>query len=136
MADLHIHVSTGLSQEQFSAITDLLQRVLQGEKQIMADEALESAALAKIDAATTKSAANIQALGDVAQTINNEIDALLAAQKAAGVSQAILDQTNSLATRSQALSDALDGQVVALQAVATKGAANPVPVPVPPVPTI
>lgn len=102
----------------------------------MADEALESAALAKIDAATTKSAANIQALGDVAQTINNEIDALLAAQKAAGVSQAILDQTNSLATRSQALSDALDGQVVALQAVATKGAANPVPVPVPPVPTI
>ncbi len=136
MADLHIHVSTGLSQEQFSAITDLLHKVLSGEKQIMADQALESAALAKIDAETTRSAANIQALADVTQTLNNEIDALLAAQTAAGVPQAILDQTTALANRSQALSDALDGQVAALQAVASKGVANPVPVPVPPVPAI
>lgn len=104
-------------------------------KKIMATEAEVKAALDKIDAATTKTAANLQVVADLDQKISDELDALLAKLQTAGVSQELLDATSALAERAQASSDALDAQVPVLQAIAAKGAANPVPLPVPPAPT-
>jgi len=105
------------------------------EKRIMAKEQDVLDALAKIDAATTRAGANIQTIANVTQTISDEQDALLEALKNAGVSQALVDQAASLGDRTQAISDALDAHAVFLNAIAAKGAVNPVPVPVPdPVP--
>jgi uncharacterized phage infection (PIP) family protein YhgE len=107
-------------------------------------------ALAAIDAATTKIAANVevqatalQTQANTIQTISDEMDALELALKNAGVPQELIDQANGLASKTQAASDAMDTQVTALQAqvpvlqaIAAKGATNPVPVPVPePAPT-
>ena len=66
---------------------------------IMATEAEVKVALDKIDAATTKTAANVQAISDIAGTISTEVDALVAALKAAGVSQALVDQATALGTK-------------------------------------
>lgn len=101
----------------------------------MADEQLEIDALNKIDAATTQIAATLTTQAGVVQTISTEVTALVAAQQAAGVPQAIIDQTTALATKAQAAADALTAQVPTLQAIATQGAGNPVPVPVPAAPT-
>ena len=98
---------------------------------IMATEQDVVAALQKIDAATTKIAANVQGEANTIQTISDEIDALISKLSNAGVSQALLDEATALAEKTQAASDALDAQVPVLQAIATKGANNPVPVPVP-----
>jgi len=102
----------------------------QGRK-LMADQQQEIDALNKIDAATTQIAANLTAQAAVVQTISDEVDTLVAAQQAAGVPQAIIDQTVALANKAQQAADALQTQVPVLQAIATKGSANPVPVPVP-----
>ena len=100
----------------------------------MATEAEVKAALDKIDAATTKTAANVQAISDIAGTISTEVDALVAALKAAGVSQALVDQATALGTKADAIGTASDALVPVLQGIASKGVINPVPIPVPPVP--
>jgi ABC-type transporter Mla subunit MlaD len=88
--------------------------------------------LQKIDAATTKTAANLQIIADTDQKISDEIDAFLAAAPAGTVlTDAQATQLQSLADRLQANSDATDAQVPVLQAIAAKGAGNPVPVPPP-----
>ena len=101
---------------------------------IMATEAEVKVALDKIDAATTKTAANVQAISDIAGTISTEVDALVAALKAAGVSQALVDQATALGTKADAIGTASDALVPVLQGIASKGVVNPVPIPVPPVP--
>lgn len=112
-------------------------QLTQQERQIqniMATEAEVKAALDKIDAATTKTAANVQAISDIAGTISTEVDALVAALKAAGVSQALVDQATALGTKADAIGTASDALVPVLQGIASKGVVNPVPIPVPPVP--
>lgn len=112
-------------------------QLTQQERQIqniMATEAEVKAALDKIDAATTKTAANVQAISNIAGTISTEVDALVAALKAAGVSQALVDQATALGTKADAIGTASDALVPVLQGIASKGVVNPVPIPVPPVP--
>lgn len=99
----------------------------------MATQEQESAALQRIDDATSAIASNLTTVSDTISTIGTEVDALVAAQQAAGVPQAILDQTTALGDKLSAASSALAAQVPVLQAIASKGSANPVPVPVPPV---
>lgn len=111
-----------------------LERVEQGVTKIMATEQQVVDALNKIDAATTKVATNLTVVAQVTQTISDEMDALETALQNAGVPQALVDQASALGDRAQAASDALDAQVPVLQAIATKGVINPVPV-TPPVVT-
>lgn len=93
--------------------------------------------LQKIDAATTKIATNVQSIADIDQKISDEIDAFLAATPPGTVlTDAQVEKIQSFADRLQASSDASDAQVAVLQAIAAKGAGNPVPVPVPPPPTV
>lgn len=130
---------TGLSDAQFTALGSKLDSISGKVDQVLMDEALVSASLDKIDAATTKAAGNIQTLADTDQTISTELDALNGALAAAlaggqGVTQALVDKASALSTRSQAVSDALDTMVPALKAIASKGISNPVPVPIPPAP--
>jgi hypothetical protein len=104
--------------------------ILKGEKRIMAalDDAL--AALQKIDDATTKQAAVLQAEGDTLQTISDEIDTLI---KNAGTSvpPELLSKLQAQADKVQGVSDSIDKQAAFSKEIAAKGVTNPVPVPVP-----
>lgn len=103
---------------------------VQGENIMAAlDDAL--AALKKIDDATTKQAAVIQAEADSLQTISNEIDTLIA-NAGTTVPPGVLSALQAQADKAQAISDSLDAQAAFSAAIAAKGAQNPVPVPVPP----
>jgi uncharacterized protein HemY len=114
----------------------ILDRIAEMEQKIMATQADIEAALSKIDVATTKTAANIQIVADTDQKISDEIDVLLKeVQPGTVVTDEQVTRLQSFADRMQANSDALDAQVPVLQAIAAKGAGNPVPVPVPPAPT-
>ncbi len=94
-----------------------------------------AAAMAKIDAATTKIASNVQIIADTDQKISDEMDAFLAGvTPGATLTQEQVDAAKALSDRLQASSDALDAQVPVLQAIAAKGNTNPVPVPVPDAP--
>jgi NCAIR mutase (PurE)-related protein len=132
------------------ALTSIKTRLDSIEKkvdQIMAIEKDELDALDTIDQATTKigdvvnaiAATNAQ-ISTTVTTIGTEVAALVASQQSAGVSQAIIDKTKAIGARldalsasSQAASDSASGLVPVLQAIASQGAAQPVPVPVPPV---
>jgi predicted GTPase len=114
----------------------VLARIEQKVDHIMATEQQVLDGLAKIDAATTKIAGNVQVVADVLQTVSTEVDALEAALLAAGVSQGLVDQVSAIGDRAQAASDALDAQVPVLQAIAAKGVINPVPVAPPVTPTV
>lgn len=122
---------------------------LQGEvKGIMVTEQQALDALKAIDTATTRIAGNVQSIanlqasqGTVVKTISDDVDALLASLQNAGVPQDILDQATAIGTKATAAANASDGIVAAqqalipvLQAIATKGVANPVPVTPPPPP--
>jgi len=122
--------SAPATKTDLQVINDKLDKIMISEQQV-AD------VLNKIDVATTKIATNVQVEADGLQTISGEMDKLQSALAAAlaagtGVSQALVDQANTLQTKVQAASDALDAQVPVLQAIAAKGVTNPVPVPVPP----
>jgi hypothetical protein len=109
----------------------------QMEKRIMASQAEIDAALSKIDAATNKLAANVQVIADTDQKISDEIDAFIARVPVGSVlTDAQVAQLQALSDKAQATSDASDAQVAVLQAIAAKGAANPVPVPVPTPPVV
>ncbi len=96
-----------------------------------------SAVLEKIDTATTKIATNLQTIADTDQKISDEIDAFIASAPVGTVlSSAQVNQLKALADRAQSSSDASDAQVAVLQAIATKGAKDPVPVPVPETPVV
>jgi len=112
------------TKSDYKKLADKLDKIMITEQQ-MVD------ALNKIDTATTSIAAGVQTEATVAQTISDEMDAFIAAAKAQGISQALLDQATALGTKAQASSDALTALVPVLQAIATKGVQNPVPVPVP-----
>ncbi len=116
--------------------TTTLDRIEQKVNQIMATEQQVIDSLNKIDAATTKIGTNVQTVADVLQTVSTEVDALEAALKAAGVSDALVAQASALGDKVQSASDALDAQVPVLQAIAAKGVINPVPVPPPATPAV
>jgi len=117
-------------------------------KTIMATEQQVAAALTSIDAATTKIGSNLSVIADtqaaqgaVISTISTEVDTLVTALQNAGVSQAIIDQATAIsdkastaASTSDTLVTALQAQIPVLQAIATKGVVNPVPVEPPPPP--
>lgn len=89
-----------------------------------------NAALKQIDDATTAQSAVLTELANVQQQISDEIDRFIAG---AGntVPQALVDSLRATGTRASAVKDALDQQAVFARAIASKGANNPVPVPVP-----
>jgi hypothetical protein len=140
----HIHIHCNESEFatvnlKLDAIINALNIINTKEDLIIMDEQAVKDALTKIDAATTKIGGDVKIVADNTQAINNDVDALLAALKAAlasggGVTQALVDQANALATSTQTQSDALDALVPVLQGIAAKGVINPVPVPVPPSP--
>ena len=127
----------GLGEQLVNENKAILKRIEQKVDKIMATQAEIEAALAKVDAATNKLASNVQLIADTDQKISDEIDAFL---KAAPVGTVITDaqaaQLQAIADRAQATSDASDAQVAVLQAIAAKGAGNPVPVPVPAPPVV
>lgn len=106
------------------------------------------AVLTQVDATTTKIGTNISTIGtvvqgeaDTVQTIKTEVDALVSAQQAAGVSDAIVNATKAIADKLQISSDTSDAAVAALQlqvpvlqGIAAAGA--PVVPPPPPAPVI
>lgn len=103
------------------------------EKRIMATQADIIAALTAIDTATTAIANSIASESGVIQTISDEVNALVAAVPAGTViTDDQITQLQSLASRAQDAANSLTAQVPVLQGIASKGAANPVPVPVPP----
>jgi hypothetical protein len=110
------------------------QALLKGEQTIMATEQTESDLLTKIDGVTTKMGAQQATLATSTQSISDALDALALAQKQAGVSDALVAQTTALADHLQTVSDAQDALATSLAAVATKGAADLTPVPLPPAP--
>ncbi len=134
LADLRTQVSTVISQQE----------------QILMDEKAVLAALAAIDDATSKVAANLTVIGsttssiaDVGGQIKTEIESLQAQLGSMGsaVPQSISDAVSSLGTKASALStsaqaatDALSAQVPVLQAIAAEGVSNAVPVAPPPPP--
>lgn len=146
--DLSLHVVVGLDPEMkgifLQAIADAkaqresnltaLNRIEQKVDRIIMDNKLITDALDKIDAATTKIAANEQIVADSLQTVSSEIDEFKKALADAGTSPALIAKAESLGTRVQAASDFLDSQVPVLQGIAAKGHTDPVPVPVPPPP--
>ncbi len=133
--DLYVHglVDSGLSAKLDQVLAQLNVLKTIGER-IMATEQQMVDALNAIDAATTKVSDNLTAISGVVTTISSEVDALVAALQAAGVSQALIDQATALGTKASAASAATDALVPVLQAIASKGVLNPVPVPVPPPP--
>lgn len=131
-SDIHIHIHSDPSTAS-PALINLLTKIQGDLKTIMADQQLEIDALNKIDAATTQIAQAVTDQAGVVQTIATEVTALVAAQQAAGVPQAIIDQTTALGDRLQQAATALVAQTPALQAIASQGASNPVPV-TPPTP--
>ena len=134
--------------EHFIPINAKLDSLSKGIQTIMATEQQVADALRQIDTATTKIAGNVQAIADaettqstVIQTISTEVDALVAALQNAGVSQALIDQATALGTKADAAATASDAAaanaaalVPVLQAIASKGVSNPVPVQPPPPP--
>ena len=114
-------------------ITVILKRLEEKVDKIMLTQEQEAALLQKLNDATNKLATNIGAIGTVTQTVSDEIDAFLVANPPGTVlTDAQVTALQANADKLQAASDASDAQVAALQAIATKGAGNPVPVPVPP----
>lgn len=108
--------------QQFEVIVtklDLIQKTL---KEIKMTEQEFLAVLTKVDTTTNKIGANLSTIGtiqqgeaDTIQTIKTEVDALVAAQQNAGVSDAIVNATKAIADKLQASSDTSDAAVAALQ---------------------
>lgn len=130
---------TGITEAQFAALDSKLDSISKKVDHVLMDEALVKAKLDLIDVATTKMASNIGILADTDQVIANEFADLKkkladALANGTGVTQELVDQAAAGALKSQAVSDALDQMVPVLQAIASRGADNPVPLPVPPAP--
>lgn len=117
-------------------------------KEIRMDDAQLKELLSKVDVTTTKIGTNVDTIAgvqqteaDVIQTISNEVDALVAAGQAAGISpeaaaklQDIADRLQGSSDRSDLVVTALQAQVPVLQGIAAKGA--PVVPPPPPTPQV
>jgi hypothetical protein len=104
-------------------------------------------ALKLIDDATTAVGANLtaisvntQSIASVATTIDGEVKSMLAQLgNVSGVPQSVIDKLSALSTKAtamntaaQAATDALAAQVPVLEAIASEGASNGVPLPPPP----
>lgn len=113
------------------AVMDLLNTIKNQGDKIMAAQDDALAALNKIDDATTKQAAVIQAEADSLQKISDEIDTFIA-NAGTTVPPAVLAGLQAQADKAQAISDSLDAQAAFSAAIATKGTSTPVPLPVPP----
>lgn len=123
-----------------------IDQILSKMETLLATEQQALEALAKIDAATTSAGVSLTAIGDnvnslttIATQVGTEVDALVAALQAAGVSQALIDQAvavqakaESFANASAGVSAATASLVPVMNAIASKGIINPVPIPVPP----
>ena len=137
MIEVTVHHDIHINNDDLQLVASLinhnpqLDRIESMLRTIMATEQQVVDALNKIDAATTKIGTNVQTVADTLQTVSNEVDALEAALKAAGVSDALVAQAGALSDKVQQASDALDAQVPVLQGIAAKGVMNPVPTPVP-----
>jgi hypothetical protein len=155
--DIHIHLHGGINITQQdpeeSGIRGSLNRILDRLKiiegkadKLMATDAEMSAVLTTIDETTTAIATNVEAIGvtstaaaATAVEISADVDALIAAQGQAGVSQALMDQAaairdkaTGLGTSVTTVKEAAAALVPVLQGIAAKhDPANLVPVPVP-----
>lgn len=123
-----------IRQEQLDTIKAQNQQLIEGQKEIMATEQQVIDALAKIDTATNAIASNVSTIASGLNTVSGEVDALVAALKNAGVSDALVAQATALGDKASAAADALAAQVPVLNAIAAKGVLNPVPQPPPPPP--
>jgi hypothetical protein len=130
---VYLHTDTvenGINAKLDRILTKLGALKAQGEQIIVNEEQMKDA-LDKIDVATTKTAANLTVVSDVVGTISTEMDTLVAGLQAAGVSQALIDQAVALGAKADAVVEATDALVPVLQGIASRGAVNVVPIPVP-----
>ncbi len=100
---------------------------------LMATEQAALDLLTKIDAATTAQAATLTTEAATLQTVSDEIDALIAkAGAGGGVSDVVLAALQTQADKAAAVSASITQQAAFSAALASKGLANPVPLPPPP----
>lgn len=126
------------SRQDNTAVLAALQSLQEGQRKLLMNDQETAALLKKLDDSTNVLAANQQIIADTDQAISDEMDAFIAAVKAAPAGTVLTDaqvtQLQTLADKVQATSNASDSQVAVLQAIASKGVANPVPVTPAPLP--
>lgn len=92
------------------------------------------AAIAKIDAATTKQGEQLAEIANLTQEVSDDIDAIIAAMPE-GMPEDFVAKLQALADRSQSVSDSLDAHATFSKNIAAKWPVNPpVPTPVPDIP--
>lgn len=126
---------------RLDALVAISQQIKLNTETIMVDEQQTLALLATIDQNTTQAATVITQAAGIVTTINTNVDALLAKAVAAGtIPQSVADAINTEVGKTSAVTSTLTALSDALTALASKSAgatpANPVPVPIPPVPTV
>ncbi len=120
----HYHYG-GMADSQFQQIISML-------KELQMTDADLQTLLGKIDTTTNATAANVQTIVTVSQTISDEIDAFIASHPAGTtITDAELTQLQASADKLQTVSDASTAQVATLQAIAAKGAPTVPPAPAP-----
>lgn len=117
---------------QQKALQTSVNLVFTQEKQQMLTDQQALDLLTKIDTATTAQAQVLATESTTLQTISDEIDALISKATASGVSDVVAAALQAQADKVAAISDSIQKQSDFSAAIATKGADNPVPVPVPP----
>src|SRR6185369_6659679 len=115
----HYQEGPGGSAQSLSEIVTRLQSIEKKVDQIIMTDAELKALLNKIDTTTNKVGENVQTIGNLTQTISDEMDAFIAAHPAGTpITAEEIAQLQGIADRQQALSDASDALVPVLQGVA------------------
>jgi hypothetical protein len=136
--NLHLHVTVQNDEPKLAEILTQLAGVRKDIKEFrdamkLTDQELTDL-LNGIDKTTNHTADNVATIATASAAIKTEMDAFIAAAPAGTtLSDAQVEQLQSLATRSQQISDAADAQVAVLQGVAAEG--QPVVTP-PPAPVV
>jgi ABC-type transporter Mla subunit MlaD len=107
-----------------------LNQLLRGEENIMATEADLKNVLTRIDVATTQQSGVLATEAGTLKTISNELDTLIAKSKDT-ISPELLSAFQALADKTDAVSATIQTNADFSAALATKGAGDPVPLPVP-----
>lgn len=127
--DLHVHIHC--ANEEEGETKDLLRAILAQGKKIMSTQDDAIAAIAKIATETTKQGTVLAAESTTLQTISDNTDALIKQGAANGFTPDLVAQLQAQADATAAISDTIQQHADFATAIASKGAANPVPVPVP-----
>lgn len=131
--ELTLNVIVGDASVANSILTQLTQ-LNKKVDQIMATEQQVLDAIKQIDDTTTAIGTNVAASVAVISTIDAEVKALIVAGQAQGIPDTVLQALAAVSGKLQPVMTSLNGQAASLNAIATEGVLNPIPVPPPPPP--